>query len=152
MFAQLNKPWAMPKMTGDNKILTSIFTFSVLGLKQEEELRNERKEFPPCNVEYKTDPERTRFWCTTVSAFWLVFELNHWNVRFSIPGALSATGPVIQFSSSTKTKRHSRAYASRRRTSIYLNLGRTRIVTTWRDPVLSKVTSRPAETSKAVHH
>lgn len=70
----LRKPKTMPKMTGDNGILTLIFTFSVLGLKQEEELRNERKEFPPCNVEYKADPERTRFWCTTVSLFWLNFE------------------------------------------------------------------------------
>jgi hypothetical protein len=46
-------------------LLTHKFV-GVSGLKQMEEEKNFKSEFPPCNVEYKADPGTTRFWCTTV--------------------------------------------------------------------------------------
>ena len=50
------------------------FCHFFLGLKQLEEEKNFKLEFPPCNVEYKADPGTTRFWCSTVSvkSFWVI--------------------------------------------------------------------------------
>lgn len=122
----------------------------VLGLKQEEEKRNEQKEFPPCNVEYKSDPEQTRFWCTTVSIFLDISDRNCNEILFSIPEALNETGPAIPFSSSIKTTSRSRACAPGRSTSIYLNYDRTRIVMKTRARVSRTATIKPTTTTETV--
>lgn len=110
----------------------------ILGIKQQEEEQNSKVEFPPCNVEYKADTEKTRFWCTTVSRQRL--SMNHQRnlivcFYFSNLEASSVTGPVTQFNSSIKMTRLTLAFVQRKKTLIYLSLDNTKTATTQRDLV-----------------
>lgn len=142
----------MPKINAsDNEHWLDLHN-SILGLKQQEEERNFKHEFPPCNLEYKSDPETTRFWCTTVSCKFtqfISFCLTK-NPSSSILVVLSVTGLVIQFNSLIKIRRLFHVSVPRKSNLIYLNCDHMITVMRRRDLVLRSPKNRAMMSSSWV--